>query len=493
MYLADGSSGLGYPYLMNPGIWAFLDKVWPYAIPLFLGVLALVASGHAVLHKRDSRSVIGWVGLIWLAPLVGTLLYVLLGINRIRRRAQVLRGIRSRKPQEKDPRFDSSEMLGRILPAEARHLAAFAKLGDALTGVPVAGGNRVEPLCHGGQAYPAMLEAIDAAQSSLAFSTYIFSGGPTGQRFIEAFARAVRRKVEVRILIDDIGARYSWPSAVSALRQAQVPVARFLPALLHVKFPYFNLRNHRKILVADGKVGFTGGMNIQDMDLHDLHCRIEGPAVRHLQETFAEDWRFATSESLEGKAWFPEIQPRGDAAVRGIVDGPDDDTDTLRILTLGALASARHSVRIATPYFLPDDALINALNIAVMRGVTVDILLPAKNNLRMVQWASTAILWQVLKRGCRIRLSPPPFDHGKLLVVDHAWTLLGSSNWDPRSFRLNFEFDVECYDPELARTLEAAFDAKLAAAKPLTLAEVDGRGLPVKIRDGVARLFTPYL
>ncbi len=486
---------------MSPEAWTSLAGIWPHVVAVSLLALAAVASAHAVLTKRDSRSVIGWVGLIWLAPLVGSVLYALLGINRIHRRAHALRGARLRMLHDETQGEASSEGLAGALPAEARHLAPLARLVHEVTGMPPVAGNRLTPFSGGEQAYPAMLEAIDGAEQTLAFSTYIFSSGATGTRFVEALARAVKRGVEVRVLIDDIGARYSRPSIVPALRQAGVPVARFLPALLPFKLPYFNLRNHRKLLVADGKAGFTGGMNIQETahyrfereGIQDLHCRIEGPVVAHLQHVFVDDWKFTTGESLKRELWFPQIQPRGDAVARGISDGPDDDADTLRLATLGALACARSSVRIVTPYFLPDDALINALNVAAMRGVAVDILLPARNNLRMVQWASTALLWQLLERGCRIWLSPPPFDHSKVLVVDHAWTLLGSSNWDPRSFRLNFEFDVECYDPALARTLEDLIETKLSSATPLSLARVNARGLPVRLRDGVARLFTPYL
>jgi cardiolipin synthase len=148
---------------------------------------------------------------------------------------------------------------------------------------------------------------------------------------------------------------------------------------------------------------------------------------------------------------------------------------------------------VVTPYFIPDQGLITALNVAAMRGVEVDILIPAKGNLRVVQWASTAQLWQVLQRGCRIWLSPPPFDHSKLMLIDDDWALVGSANWDARSLRLNFEFNVECYDASLSMRLQTIVDSKLAAARPLRLAEVDGRKLPVRLRDGVARLFAPYL
>jgi cardiolipin synthase len=272
--------------------------------------------------------------------------------------------------------------------------------------------------------------------------------------------------------------------------------------LIPWRFHYSNLRSHRKILVVDGRIGFTGGINIHDGNclerhprhpLQDLHFRLTGPVVAQLQAVFADDWAFCTGELLQGQPWFSAVAADGPVLARGIPDGPDDDFETLRLALLGAIACARTSVLVVTPYFLPDASLIAALNVAALRGVQVDIVLPADNELTLVQWASTALLWQVLERGCRIWLSPPPFDHTKLLLVDELWTLLGSANWDPRSLRLNFEFNVECYDRELATWLTALVRSKLQQSRPLSLADVDGRGLPRKLRDGVARLFSPYL
>jgi cardiolipin synthase len=178
---------------------------------------------------------------------------------------------------------------------------------------------------------------------------------------------------------------------------------------------------------------------------------------------------------------------------RGIPDGPDADFEKLRLTLLGAIACARSSILVVTPYFLPDASLLTALSVAAMRGVEVDIVLPGKNNLSLVQWASTALLWQVLEHGCRVWLSPPPFDHTKLMLVDGLWTLLGSANWDPRSLRLNFEFNVECYDRQLATALAVGVRANMARSRPASQFDVDGRSLPVRLRDGVARLFSPYL
>jgi cardiolipin synthase len=281
-----------------------------------------------------------------------------------------------------------------------------------------------------------------------------------------------------------------------------VRTALFLPRLSPVWLPFVNLRNHRKILVVDGRVGFTGGMNIRDTFMArdegptpsvDLHARVEGPVVAHLQSAFAEDWLFTTREDLDGPAFFPPAVAAGPVLCRGIPDGPDEDFETIRWVLLGVLAAARTRVRIVTPYFLPDPPLITALNVAAMRGVEVDVVLPARGNLPVVQWAQNAQLWQVLDRGCRVWLSPPPFDHTKAMTVDGVWSLLGSANWNPRSLRLNFELDVEAWDPAATAALDALVDARLARARQVTLREMDERHLLLRLRDGVARLLSPYL
>jgi cardiolipin synthase len=461
----------------------------------------LWAAGHAVLHKRETRAAVAWVGFIWVLPVVGAVLYTLLGINRIQRRARSLRG-----PPTPAPLLDSTALCPALplkeLDQAGPALAGLARLVGLLTRRPLLAGNRVEPLVDGDEAFPAMLGAIRGASRSVSLSTYIFDNDRAGRRFLEALAGALSRGVQVRVLVDDVGARYSWPSIIRPLRRAGIPTGRFLPRLVPWSFRYANLRDHRKILVVDGRIGFTGGMNIREGDwlklqpdhpIRDLQFRVEGPVVTHLQEVFADDWAFCTGEVLQGEDWFSPLRPAGRTLARGIADGPDEDFETLRLALLGALACAQSSVRIATPYFLPDAALITALNVAALRGVEVDIVLPERSNLRLVQWASAAQLWQVLEHGCRVWLTPPPFDHTKILVVDGAWSLVGSANWDPRSLRLNFEFDLECYDSELASALDALLAARIRSARPVNLGDVDGRSLPVKLRDGLARLLSPYL
>jgi cardiolipin synthase A/B len=451
---------------------------------------ALTAAGHAVIYKRDPRSAALWVILIWLLPLAGAVLYALLGINRVQRRAARLRGdlVRQR----------TTALSGDTSPG--KELAPLSQLVGEIVQRPLLAGNAVEPLVDGAQAYPAMLEAIESARSSVLLASYIFNGKGIGERFVDALVRAMRRKVAVRVLIDDVDCRFSRSSAAKPLRRAGVPVGVFNPPLVPARLYAANLRNHRKILVIDGAVGFTGGMNIDSRywrpeapgeAFRDLHFRLRGPVVAQLAEVFAEDWHFTTSESLPGPA--SEAAAAGPVRARAIEAGPDEVFERLRWTLIGALNTARESVRVCTPYFLPDGALISALNAAALRRVEVDILLPSRSDLPHVHWAAFHQLWQVLEGGCRVWASPGTFDHSKLLVVDRAWTLLGSANWDARSLRLNFELGVECYCAELGARMDALLLARRAAARPVTPADVNNRPLPVKLRDGVARLFAPYL
>jgi cardiolipin synthase len=347
-----------------------------------------------------------------------------------------------------------------------------------------------------------MLAAIDDARRSVALASFIFGDDAAGRPFVEALARAAARGVEVRVLLDGVGVHYNWPPVFRHLRRVGVRTALFLPGLRDAGLAFFNLRNHRKVLTVDGKVAFTGGLNIQARNINaddprhpvrDLHFRLEGPIVGQLQEAFAEDWAFTTREILDGAPWYPTLIPVGNTTARCFTDGPDGNLEILRTVLMGALASARQSVRIVTPYFLPDQPTIAALAVAALRGVSVDIVLPEHVNIPLVKWAASAQLWQVLRPGCRVFYTPMPFDHSKLMIVDADWVLFGSSNWDPRSLRLNFELDVECHDPHLAAQLDAIVEGRILSGRRITLEEMDARRPMTKIRDGMARLLSPYL
>lgn len=473
------------------------SRFGPHLAAVCIFLAAVFASVHALFHKRDSRAAALWIGVIWLVPGLGAILYLVLGVNRIRRRAMEL-GVHNliNRP--------IPENFGEPHQPDAEHLRMLARVVGRVVAQALIPGNKIQPLVNGDQAFPAMLDAIESARTTITLCTYIFDNDPSGEKFAAALGRAVKRGVKVRVLIDAAGARYSWPSIIHKLRHAGVPCARFLPSSLLApwRVATVNLRNHRKILITDGRLAFTGGMNIRHGNVlaaktkrpvQDLNFRVEGPVVTQLQEAFANDWAFTAGEVLDGDPWFPNLEETGNVVARVIADGPDADFEKLRWTLLAALAEAQASVQILTPYFLPDSALVTALNLAALRGVRVDIILPAKNNLPFVHWASRAMWWQVLERGCHIWLTPPPFDHSKLMIVDSHWVLLGSANWDTRSLRLNFELNVEAYGRDFAMEMEATVKEKMRGAHEVTLTEVDGRPFAGKLRDAILRLFLPFL
>jgi len=474
-----------------------MNDLWPYLlrirgdVVLAAGVLAaILVTLHVLLRKREVESAVGWIGFAWFAPVVGSAAYFLFGVNRVQRRARKLRPSSARfaghsawPPPDGDDHLDALERgIGRI------------------TGCPVLPGNEVQVFHDGDEAYPSMLAAIAGAQRSIGLSSYIFRNDEWGGRFIEALADAQRRGVAVRVLIDGIGGGWLLSPAYHRLRRRGVPAARFLHSLLPWRMPFLNLRSHKKVLVLDGSTGFTGGMNIADenvMTTHprkpvqDTHFRVQGPVVRQLTDAFAQDWAFATNEELEGDAWFPSIADGRGAAARVIGSGPDEDLEKIEFAVLQAIACAREGIGVMTPYFLPDDRLMTALSLAAMRGVAVDIVVPQRSDHVFVDWATRANIGQALKDGVRIWRSQPPFRHSKAMVVDGEWCLVGSSNWDMRSFRLNFELCMELYDRDLAGTLTALM--RHCSGSPLTQAELDARPVPVRLRDAAMRLMLPYL
>jgi len=485
-----------------PSLPAWVQQLWPVFLTGAYLATASWVTLDAVLRKRNVPAAIGWIGLAWLAPILGGLAYYLFGINRVHRAASALDRRGRPGTGGEDPAVRAAVLDAAELAARHPGLAGLSRLAGRVTGNPLLGGHAVEPLVDGDEAFPAMLEAIEAARRSVTLASYIFDADPVGVEFGEALLRAWRRGVAVRVLIDDVGARYSRPTMLRRLKRTDLPVAAFLPTRVPRLFKYANLRNHRKILVTDGRVGFTGGMNIRaghwrsrspEDPVQCMHFRVVGPVVADLQATFAEDWAFATGERLSGADWYAAEAAAGPVAARGVPDGPDADLDNILQIMLGAVAVATRRIRIVTPYFLPDGVLLRALQVAALRGVALDIVLPARSNVPLMDWAMAPQLPWLIEAGARVYRTPPPFDHSKLFVVDGEWSMIGSTNWDARSLRLNFEYNLECYDRGLAARLDAVVDARIAAATPLEFAAVADQPLPLRIRDGAARLLSPYL
>ncbi|MDG4908547.1 phospholipase D-like domain-containing protein [Mesorhizobium sp. WSM4898] len=478
---------------------------WQTLILLLSLAMAAVGIVHAIMTKEDVRAATGWVGVMLLSPFLGAIIYAIAGINRIRR--ATISAMRPSAGSADEAGHNRDVAVEALIEAQfGQRFVGLKTLGDRVARRPLTSGNTIAVLETGDEAYTAMCRAIDGAQKSVLLETYIFDNDAVGQMFVQSLSAAVKRGVAVRVLIDAVGVRYSVPSILKQLREANVAVDLFNGNIvMGLRLPYANLRTHRKVLVIDATVAFTGGMNIRkgfsaefagSDSSRDTHFEVTGPVVADLFSVAAEDWRFASNEALKGDAWQVErtAPPPGQPMlVRAVATGPDAANETNHKLLMGAFSVARKSIRIMSPYFLPDRELISALTTAGARGVEIDIVVPAVNNLFLVDRAMTAQFDQVLKHYCRVWRHQGPFDHSKLMAIDGAWAYVGSSNLDARSLRLNFEIDMEVLDANFARAIEARIDAAIASAKPVTLEMLRARAFVIRVLDRLLWLGSPYL
>jgi cardiolipin synthase len=452
-------------------------------------VLAPMACVHVLLNKRQPYAAALWIVIVSAVPFFGPIFYWFFGINRIARKAR-----RRIKP-------GALKDVGPIrVPLE---LEPLRRVGDAVARYPLVNGNRIDLLVNGDEAYPAMLAAIESARHSLGIVSYIFDEDDVAERFATALRDAASRGVAVRLLVDGMGAWGMGPRLRRSLMSTGGRVAAFWPQGRFLKHPSLNLRNHRKILVADGRLGFTGGLNVsarhvtQDGEAFpqssDVHFRLEGPVVEHLASTFVDDWELATGEVLRGPTWFPSLAPVGDVVARGIASGPDRTMGRLHSLLLGALRTARTRVDLMSPYFIPDQAILEAMRTASRSGVRVRLMLPRRADHRFMTWAARAYLWEVVEAGVEVYEVLPEFVHGKLAVVDGQWVMFGSSNLDARSFRLNFEFNVEAYSETLAQRVHEYLNHYRGKAERVTIRSLKAEPVGVRLRNAFVKLFSPYL
>lgn len=472
----------------------FLDSRVLIAAWLVLGCVSAV---HAVMYKRDPKSTAIWVFISFIFPLIGPWLYWVIGINRLERRA-----IRRRKKWWHRGLPAHSASLSDDDHAAIGHLQPLRTMTDRITRMPLVPGNLIEPLHNGEEAYPAMLAAIEQAERTVSLESYIFDCDDIGWKFVEAVRAAAARGVHVHVLVDGIGAVGSCSRMGRRLIKSGAKVAAFFPLRLPLGRLRMNLRNHRKLLIVDGQTGFTGGINISQRHMlqsdksnrvEDLHFQVAGPVVAEMQQAFVEDWLLATGETLSGTEYFPPHGMVGPALARGIIGGPDEDFEKIHWMLLAAFAAAQKTVRVATPYFAPTPALIAGMSMAALRGVEISLILPSKIDKAYMRWVADAYLEQFLEHGVRVFRRHPPFVHSKLLIVDERWIWLGSANFDPRSFRLNFEFNIEAYDVALASRLAGWMDGIRQRSIEVTLHSIRRRGPFRQLRDGLVKLFTPYL
>lgn len=366
----------------------------------------------------------------------------------------------------------------------------------ALFGSNFVAGNRVDTLVNGAEIFPAMLDAIRSARQTITFETYIYWRGAIATEFAEALAAKARGGLNVKVLLDWVGSMPMDEALIDRMTRSGVEVVRFRPVRWYT-LDRLNHRTHRKLLVVDGRIGFTGGVGIADEwngdartpnEWRDNHYRIEGPAVLELQAAFAEHWIEATGELLLGDRYFPEVAASGDHAAQ-IVLSSTQHRNVMHLMLMTALASAEKSIRIATPYFVPDALTRQHLLAARKRGVEVQIIVPGSHtDARLVRSASRHFWGELLEAGVTISEYQPTFFHCKLVIVDEIWSSVGSTNIDNRALRLNDEANVNLFDSRFAAEQIALFDRDARRSRPYTREDWENRPAREKIADWAASL-----
>jgi cardiolipin synthase len=451
-------------------------------------VYVLVLAAWIVRQRREPVATLAWLlALAWL-PVLGWAVYWWLGPQRIHRRK--LKRLRARLalaeatlPPVGDPSEDGQE-----------------RLIERSTGYAPTRATAIELLTGGERTYDALFTAVSAARESIHLEYYIYEPDSVGTQLRDRLVERARAGVEVRLLFDGLGSRKCSPRFLQPLCEAGAEVAWFHPLKLgHLLWrPTLNLRTHRKIAVIDGRVGFTGGVNISDTQservsasaFHDLHLRLGGDVVRALQLAFAEDWHYATGRKLTDPRYWP-AQPAGAIRCQLIPSGPDNPLAPIHRVHVEALHNAKSRVWMMTPYFVPDAAVLLALTSAALSGLDVRLLVPRINDNRVVRAAARSFYPELLMAGVRVFEFQPRMLHGKALLVDDDIALIGSANVDPRSFWLNFELSVLARDAGVAAALAARIEADLAQSK-----EVPRGWRPTGLQaytDSAARLLAPIL
>ncbi|HYR30091.1 MAG TPA: cardiolipin synthase [Thermoanaerobaculia bacterium] len=380
--------------------------------------------------------------------------------------------------------------------------ARFLRTMGSLLGPPVVSGNQVRELINGEQIFPAMLEAIRGARRTISFETFIYWTGEIGRQFAEALAERARAGVKVHVLLDWVGTYKLDKEALALMRDSGVDLEKYHP-LRWYNLGRINNRTHRKLLVIDGTVGFTGGVGIADKwngaarnpdEWRDSHYRVEGPAVAHMQAAFMDNWMKSRGEVLHGDDYFPRLESRGEHVAQMFKSSSTEGSESVRLMYLLTIASAEKSILLANSYFVPDDLSVETLVAAANRGVRIEIIVPGKEiDAKVTRKASRSRWGKLLEAGIRIHEFQPTMFHCKTVIVDGVWVSVGSTNFDNRSFRLNDEANLNVHDEEFAARQTAIFEADLARARRVSLEEWQNRPVMEKVMEHAAALLRSQL
>ncbi|MFD0860626.1 cardiolipin synthase [Sungkyunkwania multivorans] len=464
-------------------------------------ILSTIAFLSVVLYgARPARS-LSWTIVIFALPFLGILLYLILGVNRRKLKLLTLKQNSRRQLYDKiyDPEFEPREKKFH----QSNKLAQLQKLIYENSGFRVAHNNKVKVLSSGEGTFGAIFEAMENAKKFIHLQYYIIEEGEIMDRLYQVCKKKTEEGVEIRILYDTLGS-FSWSSkSIKKFKQLGVKMFPILPFEFGSIIFSINHRNHRKIVVIDGKIGFTGGFNVSDKYIKadselgvwdDTHLELRGPVVQDLHRIFIKDYYFSSKgEQLVNDRYLPKIETAGDTQVQVIADGPDTDQASILQQYLKLISLAQRSICISNPYFIPDSSLFETLKIAALSGVEIDILVPAKSDSKLAKFSMFSYFEDLLRVGISIYTQHDNFLHSKVMVVDGEVVSVGSGNFDVRSFEHNFETNVIVYDQDIASNLFDQFKEDCSRCEKLSLENFSERSIWQKFAEGFARFFSPIL
>ena len=471
-----------------------MQQILTYTFLVLYTVTILSIVLVIITDNRNPLKTLPWIIVLVFAPVVGLLFYFFFGQNLSKRRI-ISRRTRRRITMQLEEARDAGHPG---IPEEYRPLATL--LYSTTHSVPLYG-SCITPYTDGTSKMEALLAEIARAKHHIHIQYYIFCDDETGCRLRDALVEKVRQGVEVRILYDDVGCSGVKKSFFEGMRREGIEIFSFL----HVKFPLFtskvNYRNHRKIAVIDGRVGFIGGMNIADRYVRgtewgswrDTHFRVEGSGAAGLQVSFLSDWSATTKQQIAAAEYYPPAARFTDNIMQIVSSGPFGKWRTLLQADSYAIARARRRVWIQTPYYLPSDVLNSALQEAALAGIDVRLMLPARSDSKVVDLATHSYLDDMMKAGVKILFYMPGFLHSKLLIIDDMLSVIGSANMDFRSFEHNFEVNAFVYDGEFTARMASVFEEDQSRSHPLTPAEWFRRPRSRRVAESLMRVFSPLL
>ena len=481
---------------------------FPFDLPQFATIVAFVDAIIIVVTlpwiltiKKEATSALAWCLVVLLIPLVGFLLFVIFGYNHVYRPLRRKRRHRARF-LDRHPSLRREGLAEEVETEKGRCPLGLDELAVRLGAFPPRTGNRVELYHDTDTAFAALCDAIENAEHHVHLEFFIIHPDSTGKHILELLEKKARQGVEVRLLYDAIGSRWLWSWILRPLRKAGGRCAAFLSFNLLRRRIQVNLRNHRKIAVIDGRIGFTGGMNLGDEYLHkdprfgywrDAFLRLEGPSTGDLQRIFMEDWDFAAGETLKGERYFPPSSRPGDVRVQVIDSGPDREVNAIRELIFAAITLARERLWISTPYIVPDSGILDALRLAARLGVDVRLMWLFRPDQWLPYFAARYYLPDLLSEGVRIYQYSKGMMHAKMMMVDGTWGWVGSSNLDNRSLQLNFEANCIFHDPDVVAELEAAFVRDMKESIRMDGQAFAGRPYAMRLVENACRLLSPLL